>query len=102
MKSYKTPYQFCYLYIKWLLQETKIDKSPIIKEPINIPRPEVKITPQQDKYNKVNLQKREPAYVRLRAQFEVESDTQQRVNYQQQRATTEDATTDAGGGMFQF
>ena len=84
------------------VQETKIDKSPIIKEPINIPRPEVKITPQQDKYNKVNLQKREPAYVRLRAQFEVESDTQQRVNYQQQRATTEEATTDAGGGMFQF
>ena len=74
----------------------------INKQPISIPRPEVKITPQHDKYKRVELQKREPAYKRLCAQFEVDSDTQQKVNYQQQRATREEpTTTDAGGTLFQ-
>ena len=74
--------------------------SPTNK-PIDIPRPEVKITPQHDKYNKVNLQKREPAYVRLRAQFEVDSDTQQKVNYQQRAPREENPATNDGGMLFQ-
>jgi cell division protein FtsZ len=78
------------------------DKTPGTKKPnIDPTRKEVIITPQRDKYRQVGMQKREPAYVRMGAQFEIDSDTQQRVNYQQ-RATTEEPKTDAGSGMLQF
>ena len=77
--------------------------EPFKQMPANDPHREVIITPQQDKYRQVNLQKREPAYVRLRSQFEVESDSQQRVNYQQQNAVREERPAAEGGfGEFQF
>ncbi len=69
---------------------------------INKPRENVIITPPQDKYRQVILQKREPAYVRLRAQFEVNSEPQQMVNYQQQSAVREEHTTTEGSGELQF
>jgi hypothetical protein len=63
------------------------------------PRENVTITPQQDKYRQVSLQKREPAYVRLRAQFEVESDSQTRTTYQQQPSSREmESSMDGGNG----
>ncbi len=71
-------------------------------KPTNDPHREVIITPQQDKYRQVGLQKREPAYVRLRSQFEVESDSQQKVNYQQQNVAREERAAEQGGGtLFQ-
>ena len=78
-----------------------VDKKPI--NPVNDPHRTVSITPQQDKYQQVGLQKREPAYVRLRSQFEVESDSQQRVNYQQQNTAREErpAAADSNGMLFQ-
>ena len=70
--------------------------------PVDDPHRTVSITPQQDKYQQVNLQKREPAYVRLRSQFEVESDSQQRVNYPQQSVVREESpATNDGGMLFQ-
>jgi cell division protein FtsZ len=65
------------------------------------PRENVIITPQQDKYRQVGLQKREPAYVRLRSQFEVESDSQQKVSYQQSVAR-EERHDEQSNGMLQF
>ncbi|MBR0363328.1 MAG: cell division protein FtsZ, partial [Alistipes sp.] len=69
--------------------QPKVEEQKVVEEPKKplrdlTPRENVTITPQQDKYRQVGLQKREPAYVRLRSQFEVESDSQQKVNYQQQ------------------
>ena len=69
---------------------------------INKPRENVIITPPQDKYRQGILQKREPAYVRLRAQFEVNSEPQQMVNYQQQSVVREEHTTTEGSGELQF
>ena len=69
---------------------------------INKPRENVIITPPQDKYRQVILQKREPAYVRLRAQFEVNSEPQQMVNYQQQSVVREEHTATEGSGELQF
>jgi cell division protein FtsZ len=62
------------------------------------PHADVIITPQQDKYRQVAMQKREPAYIRQRAQFEVESDSQQRVNYQRE----EHSSMGEGNGTLQF
>ena len=85
-----------------------VEDKPKVNEPFkpiptNDPHREVIITPQQDKYRQVGLQKREPAYVRLRSQFEVESDSQQKVNYQQQSAVREERpAADGGFGELQF
>jgi hypothetical protein len=49
----------------------------------------VTITPQKDKYSLVNNQKREPAYIRLRVQFECDNDTLARTTYQQNSAQAE-------------
>ena len=74
-------------------------EPPVIK-PMPQPRPNVTITPQQDKYRTVAAQKREPAYVRLRSQFEVESESQQKVNYQQQNIVREESpAVEEGNGM---
>ena len=82
------------------VEEPKVEET---KKPLRdlTPRENVTITPQQDKYRQVGLQKREPAYVRLRSQFEVESDSQQKVNYQQQSVVREEyATKDGNGELF--
>ena len=84
-----------------------VEPQPVVNEPHKPitpePRREVIITPQQDRYRQVSLQKREPAYVRLRSQFEVESDSQQRVNYQQQSVVREERPASEGGfGELQF
>ena len=86
--------------------QPKVEEQKVIEEPKKplrdlTPRENVTITPQQDKYRQVGLQKREPAYVRLRSQFEVESDSQQKVNYQQQSVVREEyATKDGNGELF--
>ena len=81
---------------------TTENMGSIIKQSIDIPRPEVKITPQRDKYKKIELQKREPAYVRQRAQFEFGDRDIQHVNYHQPATSEEPTTTDAGSGeLFQ-
>ena len=81
-------------------EEKKLEPHKTL--PVDDPHRTVSITPQQDKYQQVNLQKREPAYVRLRSQFEVESDSQQRVNYQQQSVAREESpATNDGGMLFQ-
>ena len=78
---------------------TPVDEKPVVK-PIPQPRENVTITPQRDKYRAVLAQKREPAYVRLRSEFEVESESQQRVNYQQQSAVREESpAAEEGNGM---
>ena len=88
--------------------QPKVEEQKVVEEakkPLRdlTPRENVTITPQQDKYRQVGLQKREPAYVRLRSQFEVESDSQQRVNYQQQNAVREERPAAEGGfGELQF
>ena len=86
--------------------QPKVEEQKVVEEPKKplrdlTPRENVTITPQQDKYRQVGLQKREPAYVRLRSQFEVESDSQQKVNYQQQSVVREEyATKDGNGELF--
>ena len=86
--------------------QPKVEEQKVVEEskkPLRdlTPRENVTITPQQDKYRQVGLQKREPAYVRLRSQFEVESDSQQKVNYQQQSVVREEyATKDGNGELF--
>ena len=86
--------------------QPKVEEQKVVEEPKRplrdlTPRENVTITPQQDKYRQVGLQKREPAYVRLRSQFEVESDSQQKVNYQQQSVVREEyATKDGNGELF--
>ena len=86
--------------------QPKVEEQKVIEEPKKplrdlTPRENVTITPQQDKYRQVGLQKREPAYVRLRSQFEVESDSQQKVNYQQQSVVREEyAMKDGNGELF--
>ena len=86
--------------------QPKVEEQKVVEEPKKplrdlTPRENVTITPQQDKYRQVGLQKREPAYVRLRSQFEVESDSQQKVNYQQQSVVREGyATKDGNGELF--
>lgn len=86
--------------------QPKVEEQKVVEEPKKplrdlTPRENVTITPQQDKYRQVGLQKREPAYVRLRSQFEVESDSQQKVNYQQQSLVREEyATKDGNGELF--
>ena len=50
----------------------EVEKRPS-REPINPPKEPVVITPQQDRYRSIGLQKREPAYVRRHATFEDES-----------------------------
>ena len=74
--------------------QPKVEEQKVVEEPKKplrdlTPRENVTITPQQDKYRQVGLQKREPAYVRLRSQFEGESDSQQKVNYQQHSVVRE-------------
>ena len=83
--------------------QPKVEEQKVVEEPKKplrdlTPRENVTITPQQDKYRQVGLQKREPAYVRLRSQFEVESDSQQKVNYQQQSVVREEYATKARNG----
>ena len=83
--------------------QPKVEEQKVVEEPKKslrdlTPRENVTITPQQDKYRQVGLQKREPAYVRLRSQFEVESDSQQKVNYQQQSVVREEYVTKDGNG----
>ena len=86
--------------------QPKVEEQKVVEEPKKplrdlTSRENVTITPQQDKYRQVGLQKREPAYVRLRSQFEVESDSQQKVNYQQQSVVREEyATKDGNGELF--
>jgi cell division protein FtsZ len=86
--------------------QPKVEEQKVVEEPKKplrdlTPRENVTITPQQDKYRQVGLQKREPAYVRLRSQFEVESESQQKVNYQQQSVVREEyATKDGNGELF--
>ena len=87
--------------------QPKVEEQKVVEEPKKplrdlTPRENVTITPQQDKYRQVGLQKREPAYVRLRSQFEVESDSQQKVNYQQQSVVREEYATKDGNGELQF
>ena len=57
--------------------EEKPVKTPEVEKPshvpINPPKEPVVITPQQDRYRSIGLQKREPAYVRRHATFEDES-----------------------------
>ena len=84
-----------------VVEEPKVEEA---KKPLRdlTPRENVTITPQQDKYRQVGLQKREPAYVRLRSQFEVESDSQQTVNYQQQSVAREERAATETSGELQF
>ena len=75
------------------------EEKPAKLQPMPQPRENVTITPQQDRYRQVDLQKREPAYVRLRAQFEVESESQTRTTFQPQSATRDmDSAYDSGNG----
>lgn len=87
--------------------QPKVEEQKVVEEPKKplrdlTPRENVTITPQQDKYRQVGLQKREPAYVRLRSQFEVESDSQQKVNYQQQSVVREEYAATETSGELQF
>ena len=87
--------------------QPKVEEQKVVEEPKKplrdlTPRENVTITPQQDKYRQVALQKREPAYVRLRSQFEVESDSQQKVNYQQQSVVREERAATETSGELQF
>ena len=87
--------------------QPKVEEQKVVEEPKKplrdlTPRENVTITPQQDKYRQVGLQKREPAYVRLCSQFEVESDSQQKVNYQQQSVVREERAATETSGELQF
>lgn len=72
------------------------------KRELNIPRENVTITPQQDKYRQVFMQKREPAYVRQRSQFEVESESQPSTKYQHQAPVVEDDVKPTDGNSMLF
>lgn len=79
-----------------------IDEKREEKRELNIPRENVTITPQQDKYRQVSLQKREPAYVRQRSQFEVESESQPSTKYQHQIPVQEEEAKPSGGDSMLF
>lgn len=77
-------------------QEDTPKKTEEINKPLP-PRENVTITPQKDRYRQVDLQKREPAYIRLHVQFEEDSELQQRVNYQREE---QGAADDGNGTLF--
>ena len=79
-----------------------IDEKREEKRELNIPRENVTITPQQDKYRQVSLQKREPAYVRQRSQFEVESESQPSNKYQHQIPVQDEEAKPSGGDSMLF
>lgn len=79
-----------------------IDEKREEKRELNIPRENVTITPQQDKYRQVSLQKREPAYVRQRSQFEVESESQPSTKYQHQIPVQDEEAKPSGGDSMLF
>lgn len=53
---------------------TEPEKVTPSRAPINPPKEPVVITPQQDRYKSIGMQKREPAYVRKRATFDDETE----------------------------
>lgn len=53
---------------------TEQEKTTPSRAPINPPKEPVVITPQQDRYKSIGMQKREPAYVRKRATFDDETE----------------------------
>lgn len=53
---------------------TEQEKTTPSRAPINPPKEPVVITPQQDRYKSIGVQKREPTYVRKRATFEDETE----------------------------
>lgn len=53
---------------------TEQEKVTPSRAPINPPKEPVVITPQQDRYKSIGMQKREPAYVRKRATFDDETE----------------------------
>lgn len=79
-----------------------IDEKREEKRELNLPRENVTITPQQDKYRQVSLQKREPAYVRQRSQFEVESESQPSTKYQHQIPVQDEEAKPSGGDSMLF
>jgi cell division protein FtsZ len=84
--------------------EVVIPEPATVRKPIT-PQPERRevatITPPKDRYRSVGLQKREPAYIRLRAQFEEDSDTRARTNFQPMR-DNEDEIRGGNGGELAF
>lgn len=70
-------------------EEEPIKPQSQKKAPIMKPREVVTITPQQDRYRQIILQKRNPAYVRRNTPFEADNESRPRTIFQQ-RATTVD------------
>lgn len=63
-------------------------KPPLPKKPtIAKPREVVTITPQQDRYRQIILQKRNPAYVRRNTPFEADNESRPRTIFQQRTTT---------------
>jgi cell division protein FtsZ len=76
-------------------KEIVVEKPVIEKQTvINQPREAVTITPQQDRYKVIGLQKREPAYVRRRSTFDDETEVLPQTTFQVvSRESAEDYTT---------
>ena len=76
-------------------KEIVVEKPVIEKQTvINQPREAVTITPQQDRYKVIGLQKREPAYVRRRSTFDDETEVLPQTTFQVvSRESAEEYTT---------
>jgi cell division protein FtsZ len=78
-------------------KQSENKKSNHENDPIP-PHEHVTITPQKDKYSLVNKQKHEPAYIRMRVQFDGDSENIARTTYQQNaHAATTGQDVDTNG-----
>lgn len=78
----------------------QLPKNP----PIVKPREAVTITPQQDRYRQITMQKRNPAYVRLNVPFEADNESRPRTIFQNREVKVapeqEVSTNNNGGSLF--
>ena len=86
-------------------EEPPVKPKPPKRPPIAKPREAVTITPQQDRYRQILLQKRNPAYVRRNTPFEADNESRPRTIFQQRATPIQEeqdttATNNNAGTLF--
>ena len=86
-------------------EEPPVKPQPPKRPPIAKPREAVTITPQQDRYRQILLQKRNPAYVRRNTPFEADNESRPRTIFQQRATPIQEeqdttATNNNAGTLF--
>ena len=75
------------------------DRTPVIADPERPDRNKPIIYPPQDRYKLVHLQKKDPAYTRLKSQFSAESETQARTTFRPIQKQEEVAPSNISGTL---